>query len=405
MATALLHDVASYSTTRGSAVYSCSLDAEGAFDAIPHCILFDKASPVLPNPCWYIMYNWYNNLSVKIKWKSDFSAPIQVSIGTRQGGLSSPLLFNIFYQNLVELVSDMPCGIRIGSDTYNVFCYADDLILTSHTPTGLQTLIDTALKYITSHGLNFNPIKTVCTTFGNCHLATSPIWKLRGEILREEKDVTYLGSTLSNDTVNHKNSRMASTRRAFYGLQGAGLCDRGVNPRTIAHIFSTALQPILTFGDAAVGLRPKDVKELEKTQASLIKVALGLPKTCKNSPLLDALHIKRVDELLHAQTLSLLRRSVLDTSQARRFYLHLLRMHQQFNMSKHTSLLANSKVIADDIGISLMQYIFDDSYANAQKNRITHTDPNGLTDSLRFLLNNYSDPQAQVLTSLLLKPF
>ena len=46
MATALLHDVISYSTTRGCVVYSCSLDAKGAFDAIPHCILFDKAQSI-----------------------------------------------------------------------------------------------------------------------------------------------------------------------------------------------------------------------------------------------------------------------------------------------------------------------------------------------------------------------
>ena len=42
MATALFHDVISYSTTRGSVVYSCSLDAEGTFDAIPHCVLFAR---------------------------------------------------------------------------------------------------------------------------------------------------------------------------------------------------------------------------------------------------------------------------------------------------------------------------------------------------------------------------
>ena len=42
MATALFHDVLSYSTTRGSVVYSCSLDAEGTFDAIPHCVLFAR---------------------------------------------------------------------------------------------------------------------------------------------------------------------------------------------------------------------------------------------------------------------------------------------------------------------------------------------------------------------------
>ena len=55
VATALLHDVIDYSTTRGGVVYSCSLDDEGAFDAIPHCILFDKAHSVLPTYCWFMI--------------------------------------------------------------------------------------------------------------------------------------------------------------------------------------------------------------------------------------------------------------------------------------------------------------------------------------------------------------
>ena len=51
MATTLVNDVVSYTNTRGSTVYPCSLDAEGIFDAIPHCVTFVKASSVLPEHC------------------------------------------------------------------------------------------------------------------------------------------------------------------------------------------------------------------------------------------------------------------------------------------------------------------------------------------------------------------
>ena len=54
MATTLLNDVVTYCKDGGSTVYTCSLDAEGAFDAIPHCILFTKAMGVLPDQCWHI---------------------------------------------------------------------------------------------------------------------------------------------------------------------------------------------------------------------------------------------------------------------------------------------------------------------------------------------------------------
>jgi hypothetical protein len=58
------------------------------------------------------------------------------------------------------------------------FCYADDLLLTSLTATGLQCLINVANKYITKHGLRFHPDKTECSMFGPCHLEPRPIWNI-----------------------------------------------------------------------------------------------------------------------------------------------------------------------------------------------------------------------------------
>ena len=112
------------------------------------------------------MVNWYNRLTVQVKWCQKLSTKIDVCIGTRQGGISSPFLFIIFYQDLVEKLSKCSGGILINNDTYNVFCYADDLILTILGVTGLQELIDTANSYITEHGLKFNPTKTLgCRNF------------------------------------------------------------------------------------------------------------------------------------------------------------------------------------------------------------------------------------------------
>ena len=48
-AIALVNDVKLFCNSKNSAVYSCSLDAEEAFDAIPHSVLFAKASTALPD--------------------------------------------------------------------------------------------------------------------------------------------------------------------------------------------------------------------------------------------------------------------------------------------------------------------------------------------------------------------
>ena len=83
-------------------------------------------------------------------------------------------------------------------ESYNVFCYADDLILTSLSVTGLQSLIDVSRDYITSHGLNFNPSKTACTTFGTTHQVVKPTWILNGIKLKQDNAITYRCGTIIN---------------------------------------------------------------------------------------------------------------------------------------------------------------------------------------------------------------
>ena len=101
MAISLTHDVICYDVKRGSPIFACSLDAEGAFDAIPLGILFDKAINVIPDPCWRVLYFWYKRVTAQVRWNNCLSNVIRFHRGNRQGGISSPFLFNIFY-HLIE---------------------------------------------------------------------------------------------------------------------------------------------------------------------------------------------------------------------------------------------------------------------------------------------------------------
>ena len=85
----------------------------------------------------------------------------------RQGGLTSPFLFNIFYKDLVDILASHEGGITIIDGVrFNVFVYADDILLASTTASGLQNLINSAVSYVLQHGLHFNPSKTHCTVIG-----------------------------------------------------------------------------------------------------------------------------------------------------------------------------------------------------------------------------------------------
>jgi hypothetical protein len=406
-ATSLAHDVSAYCRSRGSTVYLCSLDAEGTFDAIPHAVLFLKASDVLPDYSWRCLHNWYKHMTVQVKWASQLSVPIPVERGTRQGGLSSPFLFNIFYKELIGTLDLEKCGITIDGISYNVFCYADDILLASTTPTGLQKLIDVAVNYITRQGLRFNPTKTNCMIYGKSSFTCQPKWHIEDSELHIADNLTYLGAGLASDGgTTHTESRIKATQKAFYSLQHAGLHFKGCKPEVASHIFSMGVQTVLLYGCEAVYINKSNLKHLQSTQGNLTKAMLGLRRSSRTTPLLKALNIKDVSSVVHIQGANLLRSCLLYKSKASMFYSRLLcKMGQN---DKALTLVHRSNSYFNDNGFNLLRYLMNDKYRYSINKELKCWVPDGqdgLIDSIRSLCTNFDNHARDLLQGLVTVTF
>jgi hypothetical protein len=108
------------------------------------------------------------------------------------------MIFNLFYQDLIEELNKMNCGIRIGAKNFNLYCYADDILLSSTTVTGLQSLIDVAVNNITKNGLRFNPSKTECMIVGGNPFIKMPTWTIHKVPLSTTDNLKYQGTQLSD---------------------------------------------------------------------------------------------------------------------------------------------------------------------------------------------------------------
>ena len=63
-----------------------------------------------------------------------------VSNGVKQGGIISPILFNVYMDQLNEKLNASNIGGNNGGKLVNHLCYADDICLISLSSVGMQQL-------------------------------------------------------------------------------------------------------------------------------------------------------------------------------------------------------------------------------------------------------------------------
>jgi len=113
--------------TKNSHAYMCSLDAEKCFNSICHKSLFYKLTGVLPINHWLVLYNWYQSLNAKVRWKGQLSKTLTITGGICQGCILSPILFNVFINEMLLQLQSNSYGICIGPLHFNLLVYADDV--------------------------------------------------------------------------------------------------------------------------------------------------------------------------------------------------------------------------------------------------------------------------------------
>ncbi len=107
------------------------------------------------------------------------SSSFNISRGTKQGSILSPLLFNIFIDEILQELKLCNEGVRIGRDLYNA--YADDVTIMAASVPGLHKLISVCQDYSKKWRLTFGIKKTRCITIGSYRLCDKQVWLLDGK--------------------------------------------------------------------------------------------------------------------------------------------------------------------------------------------------------------------------------
>ncbi|CAK1582720.1 unnamed protein product [Parnassius mnemosyne] len=146
-----------YYIDRKTPVYACFLELSRAFDLVSYNILWKELEGIkVPGRLIQILKYWYGGQVNCVKWANALSEPYRLECGVRQGGLSSPSLFNLYINGLIEALSGMHVGCHIDGICVNNLSYADDMVLLRASVCGLRKLLSVCEAFATEHGLKYN---------------------------------------------------------------------------------------------------------------------------------------------------------------------------------------------------------------------------------------------------------
>ena len=198
-----------------------------AFDRVCHTkllkILMERHDGASTNYLKLLMM-WYRTQTMAVKWAHVESDPFSVQNGVRQGGNLSPLLFNVYIDDLLCDLRKSGLGCHVGSCAVNVLAYADDIVVLSPTRAGLEKLVGKCEMFAVSRDIKFNTKKSVCMLFTPQrpyrakHLggATPKSILLDGQPMSWVSHFKYLGHILVGNLSDSADIRRAK-RALYYG--------------------------------------------------------------------------------------------------------------------------------------------------------------------------------------------
>jgi hypothetical protein len=73
----------------------------------------------------------YKAINLKVCWNGFLSNRFPLKQGVRQGDVLSPMLFSVYLDELLGILSESGCGLSLGTLFLGCIAYADDIVLLS----------------------------------------------------------------------------------------------------------------------------------------------------------------------------------------------------------------------------------------------------------------------------------
>lgn len=298
-----------YYTTRRTPVYACYLDLSKAFDLVSYDILWGKLrdETCLPREIVRLFMHWYSNQKNFVRWAGSRSEEYRLECGVRQGGLTSPTLFNLYVDRLIDELSNTGIGCHIDGVCVNNISYADDMVLLSPSIGALRGLLKICESYAVAHGLKYNAKKSEIMIFrpDNKRYNFVPNFTLCGIALNKVEQFKYLGHWVTEDlkdSVDIERERRALCVRCNMLARRFARCT-GIVKVALFKAYCQSLSCGLW-----VDFTQRTYSDLRVQYNNAFRVLMGLPRHCSASAMFATANTDGFPAIMRKRCASIMRR-------------------------------------------------------------------------------------------------
>ena len=249
------------------------LDIAGAYDSVPHealwCTLAKNPSI---QPYAMIIQQMYSKATTQIITSVGLTDKIQIERGVRQGDPLSPLLFNLFINEVITKVYKQHRGWRTKNQNYPTLAFADDLVLCANTRRDLQTITKKVIRFLRKNHMNINTKKTIYTSSNRRRRSIHLQHNTKIKEVKKGKAVRYLGAYLSLDQPDKKES---DTRIAELWKRVNLITSKKLYPHIMAEAVNALAYSKIVYSFGHTKYKRKALKEIDKKVAHLIRTKTG----------------------------------------------------------------------------------------------------------------------------------
>ena len=224
----------------------------------------------------------YENTTLKIRIGSSLSESIKYKRGVRQGCPTSPLLFNIYYNSVLEEIN--PVEVEGLNQGLRGLMFADDTVLLAESREDLVKKIAKVKNWMTENAMEINPTKCgIMEINTDAYCPQMEPLSYDDEIIPVVKKYVYLGIEI--------NSNLDLTEMSRYRLK-QGLITLSSVKNTLLNsrvpleyrnmLIKNILIPRLMFGSEIFGMSEQRVSPLKRVLDNALKCVLKKSNFCRH---------------------------------------------------------------------------------------------------------------------------